>query len=301
MEEPTPDDRKISKPAGLYSLSVPGQPARPTLAVVPIDLFVHDAAGKEVLLASATAFCDKWAGRQYLVTNWHNVTGRYPSTGQPIFKDCVVPSFLRAHFIRLHATDAGPAIRPVDTFPVDIPIGNAHDASWLMHETGQAIDIAAVALPDDDRRYIIPMAEAVQELNPQLEIGDELFILGFPRGLRPTGNFPIWKRASVATEPRWPANQEHCFWVDSATREGMSGSPVIARALSAEDKAKLIGNGPLRNDTIIVLKEPTAFVGIYSGRIGIADALEAQIGKVWHARLIQEMLADPRPLDFEIK
>jgi hypothetical protein len=300
MAEPTPDDSKIPKSAGRYEMSTPG-PAKPTLSVVPVDLFVHDAGGNEVLIGRATAFCDRWAGRQYLITNWHNVTGRDPATGQPRQPDCVVPSFVRAHYIKLHATDKGAVFAPLDTFPVDIPIGNAHDTSWLMHKDGQAIDIAAVALPDDDHRYIIPMVDAVQELRPQLKIGDDLFILGFPRGLRPIGNFPIWKRASIATEPLWQANQERCFWVDSATREGMSGSPVIARALSAEDKARLIGNGPLRPNTIIVLSEPIAFVGVYSGRIGIADALEAQIGKVWNAALIQEMLVDPRPLDFEIK
>lgn len=300
MSEPIPDISNMPKPFRTYGMSSRG-PAKPTLSVVPIDLFVYDIDGNEVLLGRATAFCDTWAGQQYLITNWHNVTGRDPATGQPVALDCVVPSFIRAHFLRLHATENGPAFAPVDTFPLDIPIRDARDPCWIMHESGQVIDVAAVALPNDERRYVIPMVDVVEEFNPQLEIGEELFILGFPRGLRPIGNPPIWKRASIATEPLWLANEEHCFWVDSATREGMSGSPVIARALSAEDNARHIGNEPLKHDTLIVFKKPVALVGVYSGRIGVRDALEAQIGKVWRAAVIQEMLANPRPLDFEVK
>jgi hypothetical protein len=250
-------------------------------------------------MGSATAFCDIWDGRQYLVTNWHNVTGRDPQTGQPRACDAVVPSFVRAYFLELIE---GRAYRPLGTFHVDLPIEMDSPDSWIMHQDGQRIDIAALRLSDDVRRYIVPINDAVDVDNPVLEVGSELYILGFPRGLKPVGNFPIWKRGSIASEPKWKARLERCFWIDAATREGMSGSPVVARAFSVEVASRMIGNtpGPLRGDEIIGAKPGLAFVGIYSGRMGIADALEAQIGKVWHADTLQEMLANPRPIDFDI-
>jgi hypothetical protein len=33
-------------------------------------------------------------------------------------------------------------------------------------------------------------------------VGAEVFVLGYPRGIASTGVFPIWKRASIASEPQ---------------------------------------------------------------------------------------------------
>jgi hypothetical protein len=170
-----------------------------------------------------------------------------------------------------------------------------------MHQDGQAIDIAALRLNDDERRWIVPINEAVGVYDPVLEIGSEVYVPGFPLGLRPVGNFPIWKRGSIASEPKWLARQQICFWIDAATRKGMSGSPVVAHAITAEEDARLIGDGPVRPDSLLVVRPGLAFVGVYSGRMGTTDALEAQIGKVWYAGAVQEMLANPRPLDYDIK
>lgn len=269
---------------------------------MPIELYVRVAAGTDELLGWATAFCDSWEGSLYLITNWHNITVRDPLTGQPIDKmRGTIPTFVRAHFLELVRTEKGDAFRPLGTFHNDFPIETGSADSWLMHQDGQAIDIAALRLEEDARRHIVPINDAVGVYDPVLEVGSELYIVGFPRGLKPVGNFPIWKRGSIASEPRWQARLERCFWIDAATRGGMSGSPVVASALSVEDDSRLIGNGPLRPDSIIVSKPGLAFLGVYSGRIGIADALEAQIGKVWHAAEVQEMLANPRPLDFDIR
>jgi Trypsin-like peptidase domain len=285
--------------AKLYSRASRG-PEGATLSVVPIELYARKTDGTEKYLGCATAFCDVWKGRKYLITNWHAVTDRNPQTGQARTDDAVVPSFVRAYFLELIQRPEGDAFRPLGTFHVDLPIEMDSPNNWFMHPAGQSIDIAALRLDDDKRRYIVPINDAVDVFNPVLEVGNELYILGFPLGLKPVGNFPIWKRGSIASEPKWQARRERCFWIDAATREGMSGSPVVARTISAEDDSRLIGNGPLQPDSIIVTKPGLAFVGVYSGRMGIADALEAQIGKVWHAEVVQEMLANPRLLDFDI-
>ena len=56
----------------------------------------------------------------------------------------------------------------------------------------------------------------------------------------------------------------------------MSGSPVILR--------RRFGTGP-----------NTTFVGVYSGRIGAKDELEAQLGIVWRADLVEQIVAKGRP------
>ena len=57
-----------------------------------------------------------------------------------------------------------------------------------------------------------------------------LLVLGFPMNLSHEEILPIWKRASVATEPDIPHDNLPVFLIDTATREGMSGAPVIHRS-----------------------------------------------------------------------
>jgi hypothetical protein len=89
----------------------PGYPFGASMAVVPIDVYTTAANGGEVLLGSATTFCDVLGSQRYLITNWHNVTGRDPATGQPREKDGVIPTFVRAHFLEA-SLDAQSQVSP---------------------------------------------------------------------------------------------------------------------------------------------------------------------------------------------
>jgi hypothetical protein len=89
------------------------------------------------------------------------------------------------------------------------------------------------------------------------------------------GQLPIWKRATIATEPDFDLDGLPKFYIDTATREGMSGSPVYAQEVgywlpegeSDQSKATL-GKG-------------RRFLGVYSGRLGADDEFKAQRGIVW--------------------
>ena len=119
-------------------------------------------------------------------------------------------------------------------------------------------------------------------------IGIDVFVLGFPLGIRKTGLFPIWKRASIATEYGFDINGVPSFLVDTATREGMSGAPVIWRA-----------GGKYRRPSgaLTIGGSGTQVLGIYSGRhVGKLD--EAQLGIVWKTELIDQIIDDPTPGDF---
>ena len=83
-----------------------------------------------------------------------------------------------------------------------------------------------------------------------------VFVLGFPVGLH-DGVFPIWKRASIASEPRIDEGDLPKILIHTATREGMSGAPVfvIQRGVHRVrgDPARIIGHGQ-------------CFLGVYSNR-----------------------------------
>jgi hypothetical protein len=100
-------------------------------------------------------------------------------------------------------------------------------------------------------------------------VGKEVFVLGYPFGqlaLR-LSLHPIWKRASIATELDYLVEHLPMFLVDTASRSGMSGSPVI-----------------------YVAGQFQQFVGVYSGRYGADDLNDVQLGRVWRAPLVQEII-----------
>ncbi|OYV31971.1 MAG: hypothetical protein B7Z81_13455 [Acidocella sp. 20-61-6] len=115
-------------------------------------------------------------------------------------------------------------------------------------------------------------------------IGSDIFILGFPLGFAITGLLPVWKRGSVATEIDFDVNGLPSFIIDTATREGMSGSPVIARQFGGYTDTNhnvIMGSGPANK-----------FLGVYSGRyVGGID--EAHLGIVWKAAVIDEIIDAP--------
>jgi hypothetical protein len=57
-----------------------------------------------------------------------------------------------------------------------------------------------------------------------IEIGNEVFILGYPLGFTHFVNTPIWKRGSIASEPHIEtAETKFRVVIDATTRGGMSG------------------------------------------------------------------------------
>jgi hypothetical protein len=108
------------------------------------------------------------------------------------------------------------------------------------------------AVSRDDVRPLYPM------------IGAEVFVLGYPRGVTSTGVFPIWKRASIASEPQSSVSLEgteynNLFYIDGLTKTGMSGSPVVCLAKPGDE---------FRSDDdvrVLVKKAEPYLIGVYAG------------------------------------
>jgi hypothetical protein len=70
--------------------------------------------------------------------------------------------------------------------------------------------------------------------------------------------------------------------VDTASRPGMSGAPVIRRSWAYH----LLENGATSADSTPQSK----FIGIYSGRLYTSDRTDAQLGMVWPVDDIPEVI-----------
>jgi hypothetical protein len=100
---------------------------------------------------------------------------------------------------------------------------------------------------------------------------------------------PIWKRASIGTEPLIDLDGVPKVMIDTATREGMSGSLVLARHDLSGPYTKKDGTTVQSFRTRL-----DQVLGVYSGRIGEKD-IKAQLGIVWKARVINEIIEGKKP------
>jgi hypothetical protein len=109
----------------------------------------------------------------------------------------------------------------------------------------------------------------------------DVFILGYPFKIRLPA-YPVWKRGSIASEPNLVRLTTDYMLVDTASRPGMSGAPVIRRSWT---------NHMLEVGVLAVMDTPlTKFIGVYSGRLPTDHSHEAQIGLVWDSSFIDEII-----------
>jgi hypothetical protein len=154
--------------------------------------------------------------------------------------------------------------------------------------TSHAPDIDVVSLKLDRSRLgenfgNLAINSVGQESRLAPYAGMDCFVLGFPEGMNGPGLTPIWKRGSIATEPLYDFRGTPGFLIDTATRKGMSGSPVLARHSGVFRPGG--GEEPTQFDVIGTVFR---FVGIYSGRLG-NDPMEVQLEMVWRDGVLNDI------------
>lgn len=249
-----------------------------SMASYYVDILYND-----IKLSNATCFFTKIKDNLYLVTNWHVVSGRNADTKKCLNKMGSVPNKLRVYVPKENDDST---FCYSDDFFMDVELFDQEgNQLWYeMQKGNRMIDVAIIPLKDV-KGVCTTIEQAEEPFNEQVgfEIASEIYIIGFPFG-KQTGYVPIWKKASVASEPELEVEELPYFFADTATRSGMSGSPVI---LYKDRPAVLISEKEEK-----ISRHWTKFIGIYSGRIG-ADCEEkgdAQLGRVWKASVIQTMI-----------
>ncbi|MCQ8860087.1 serine protease [Plesiomonas shigelloides] len=106
-------------------------------------------------------------------------------------------------------------------------------------------------------------------------------VIGFPFGMSTSGKLPIWATGFLAQELSLISEEDPVFLIDCRTRQGQSGSPVIAFRTS--------GHRTLEDNKIsasLSSKVAWEFLGIYSGRVNA----QSDLGKVWHVSALEALL-----------
>lgn len=223
-------------------------------------------------LATGTGFVVETSLGPHLITNRHNVTGRSQETGQPISKTGGLPNEL----VVVHNQKGmlGNWVRRTELL-------EAYGAPrWVEHPTlGASADVVALKLTALDDVELFPHDLSGGKAQIQVGPADPVSVVGFPFGLTAGGSLAIWATGFVASEPNVNFNDFPIFLIDCRSRQGQSGSPVIAyRSGGSVDT----GNG-----TATIFDGPVQrLMGIYSGRINA----ESDLGFVWKLSAIQELV-----------
>lgn len=233
------------------------------------SVFIEMVSGGDVI-ATGTAFVYSSGGSDYLVSARHCFTGKYPNGEYISEKYKVQPSFVRAHL--RYETQTG------DVAIVEYPLSTEDcDPTWMDHPRfGASVDVAALPADIPEGLRIDPWTD---EPRHRVPVTSPVSIVGYPFGLRAGGGFPIWVRGTIASEPDIPYDGLPAFLVDSRTRTGQSGSPVVAFYLPGQwipedDGGWAIASGPT-----------SRLIGVYTGRI----SAESDLGFVWHHSVLDEM------------
>jgi hypothetical protein len=197
----------------------------------------------------------------WLVSNWHVFTGRnaqdptrvlHTEGALPNRIKVAIPSikgpddavqdgviFLHEKFIELYDGDGG--------------------AQWYQHTEKNHVDVAVVNLGSSFDGFLVQaINEAAKQYDMAIEVGNDVYVLGYPLGFSHFVNTPIWKRGSIASEPHAEtAESRSKVMIDATTRRGMSGSPVVMRYKTHY----VTESGELQ-----ACVNATRFVGVYASR-----------------------------------
>lgn len=263
-----------------------------SLTALPLKVYTDNPESN----VNATAFFYKKKEDIYLITNWHVLTGlrwddRQPHSNKsynqpteigvkffnkkdyhPNKFNSDIPEFLEEQRFRLYSEDG--------------------KALWLEHrQYGSVADIAVLKLSLPKEGYVRPINDTISSFNVSTmhtAVSMDVFILGFPKRLY-TGNIPIWKRGTIASEYLSPIDYHGkkitAFLVDTATYSGMSGAPVIQRSYGSFENMqceRILGTG-------------TKFLGVYSGRLMQDEDKEVQLGIVFKQELIDDIISNGVP------
>jgi hypothetical protein len=166
--------------------------------------------------------------------------------------------------------------------PLRIRDASGH-ALWTHHPSR---DVAAITItaPPEFAKAAIPeeyLASDDTFTKYQVEAGDEMMALGFPRGLAANqAGFPILRSGRVASYPVAPAKIFPTFLLDFSVFPGNSGGPVFMR-----DEARR-----LPTDASQPPEDVEFIAGLLTQQVEL-NKERLEIGIVTHAKYIRETIA----------
>lgn len=238
----------------------------------------------DIELSSATGFLFEGNRYCHLITNHHVVSGLHNETKQTLHSQGAVPNRLEGEFpVLIQEMDGDRSEFSLVAFQRSL-LREDGTSDWHEHPVYRdSIDIVSVPIckrSEVNAWSVNKLLDRQPDFGRAFELspGQDGFILGFPAGIQIAERLPIWKRFTIASEPSFLIDSLPKFYVDTATRQGMSGAPAICQ---------ISGSFPAEG---LIWARKRKFVGVYSGRVGDGE-FQSQLGIIWRASLVDELVA----------
>ena len=253
------------------------QPITDRYVLCPFQIQMCDMQGG---IGLGTAFFYEADGKNFVITNWHNVTGKNPRTGQPLHKERT-PLFMRAKWPTLAPEQDG-EMSAYYFRAQGIEIEDDQGPLWFEHPNfGSLCDVVAIPLDRPEAceqvPYVHAAANKIDETDIPMDPGLKALIIGFPAGMSTGPGLPLMKTGFLSSMPGYDVHLEAEFseiggmkegislpilLMDVHTIPGMSGSPVFGEYSGLWSPSK--GEG-LSSDTKIGTSRK--FLGCHSSRL----------------------------------
>jgi hypothetical protein len=289
-----------------------GKGVRSTYSQCPFQIYMCDDCG---VISTGTGFFYSHADEWHLITNWHNLSGRHFLTKE--YLSDRVPAFIEVK-LQSYAVDGHCFPNGLFTSVAQrIDIYKDFEPVWFEHpDLGSTCDVIAPPMkrPETCPEGMHNAANLIGSIRIPVKPGNTTFIIGFPRSISVGFGLPLWKAGYVASEPFYDVTlggeiskigglsggtKLPAFFIDSLTREGMSGSPVFAQYTGTWDTSDPYK--PIDPDNpefwhrkdIAIAGNSMEFVGCYSGRIGKKEE-SAALGLCWREDVIQKICSSKK-------
>jgi hypothetical protein len=172
--------------------------------------------------------------------------------------------------------------------PLKIRDGEGHEL-WTHHPTRDVAAIVIKAPPEFTKAALPENYLAADDTFAQYQVnaGDEMMALGFPRGLSANAaGFPILRSGRVASYPLAPAKIYPTFLLDFSVFPGNSGGPVFVSRASKDE-----GGGMQQASNTTGPNPADGFIaGLLTQQVELNNE-RLEIGIVTHAKYIRETIA----------
>ena len=289
---------------------MPEKGIRSTYSQSPFQIYICDDSG---VISTGTAFLYRDSDESFLVTNWHNVSGKHFLSKEPLSQNPLTARFPTHIKAKLSTYVDGDNV-PAGSFTtvahrINIYDPPTHQPLWYEHPIlGSECDVIALPFPKPD--YVPECmhnhANKISSTKIPVKPGNTVFIIGYPKSISIGFGLPIWKSGFIASEPHYDVTIDGeisemgglsdgknlpAFFIDSLTREGLSGSPVFSSFFGMWDMTDPYKDPDpnssdfwSRND-VAIGGNATQFVGIYSGRLRDKEDKSA-LGLCWREETI---------------
>lgn len=261
-----------------------------SLCTTPIILLKDDV---EVSQGTGFFYLRKVQDEQvlFLVTNYHVLTGYSPTENKPPKGDSIAFYF--------HQSESDPSKIKHIRISLFTKKGNS---IWFTSSACPEADLAVIPIFlsfYSDCNVSCISDEWLKSGNLKVRTTTQITLIGYPYGYYDQVNaLPIWKTGNVASEPEVDFHGKPLLTVDISAFPGMSGAPAFAVAYGmyeSEDGSSHAGGA-------------RKFIGIYASMQmlnqkifleelthsktdqGIFHSESLQLGHVWKARLIDELI-----------